>query len=151
MVDWRMLPLLGLLYAVALVDRANLGIARTAGMGEGSLNLFEELGVGECYSIASMVYFVPCIILQVPTNLILRKLGAQLFLTICVVGWDAAQLGMGFVPRLPDKPRKRAPWLAVQNCITLTGTMLVGYAKQPGAWYFGISSLEDTPGFYYTI
>lgn len=27
-----MLPLLGLLYAVALIDRTNLGIARTAGM-----------------------------------------------------------------------------------------------------------------------
>lgn len=32
MIDWRMLPLLGLLYAVALIDRTNLGIARTAGM-----------------------------------------------------------------------------------------------------------------------
>ena len=32
MVDWRMLPLLGLLYSIALIDRTNLGIARTAGM-----------------------------------------------------------------------------------------------------------------------
>lgn len=32
MVDFRMLPLLGLLYAVALIDRINLGVARTAGM-----------------------------------------------------------------------------------------------------------------------
>jgi hypothetical protein len=31
-VDWRMLPLLGFLYAVALIDRTNLGIARIAGM-----------------------------------------------------------------------------------------------------------------------
>lgn len=34
MIDWRMLPLLGLLYSVALIDRINLGIARTAGMQE---------------------------------------------------------------------------------------------------------------------
>ena len=32
LVDRRMLPLLGLLYAVSLVDRTNLGIARVAGM-----------------------------------------------------------------------------------------------------------------------
>jgi len=32
MLDWRMLPLLGGLYAVALIDRTNLGIARIAGM-----------------------------------------------------------------------------------------------------------------------
>lgn len=31
-IDLRMLPLLGLLYAVALIDRTNLGIARAAGM-----------------------------------------------------------------------------------------------------------------------
>ncbi|KAG5652396.1 hypothetical protein H0H81_005153 [Sphagnurus paluster] len=30
--DMRMLPLLGLLYAIALIDRTNLGIARIAGM-----------------------------------------------------------------------------------------------------------------------
>lgn len=32
MIDWRMLPLLGLLYALALIDRTNLGVARIAGM-----------------------------------------------------------------------------------------------------------------------
>jgi len=32
MVDWRMLPLLGLLYSVALIDRTNLGVAYTSGM-----------------------------------------------------------------------------------------------------------------------
>ncbi|EAU83959.1 hypothetical protein CC1G_09841 [Coprinopsis cinerea okayama7 len=93
MVDWRMLPLLGLLYAVALIDRTNLGIARTAGMQEDL-----RLDIGERYSIASMIYFVPYILFQIPANLILRKLGARLFLTICVVGWGAAQTGMGFVP-----------------------------------------------------
>lgn len=31
-VDWRMLPLLGVLSALSLIDRSNLGLARTAGM-----------------------------------------------------------------------------------------------------------------------
>lgn len=31
-VDWRLLPLLGTLYALALIDRTNLGVARIAGM-----------------------------------------------------------------------------------------------------------------------
>jgi len=31
-VDFRLLPILGILYAFAVVDRANLGLARTAGM-----------------------------------------------------------------------------------------------------------------------
>ncbi|KAH9487295.1 putative transporter C11D3.18C [Psilocybe cubensis] len=92
-VDWRMLPLLGFLYAVALIDRTNLGIARSAGM---AVDL--RLTIGERYSIASMIYFVPYILLEIPSNLVLRFMGARLWLTICVVGWGAAQLGMGFVP-----------------------------------------------------
>ncbi|KAF9042194.1 major facilitator superfamily domain-containing protein [Panaeolus papilionaceus] len=93
LIDWRMLPLLGFLYAVALIDRTNLGIARIAGM-EGDLKLY----LGERYSIASMIYFVPYTLLQLPGNIVLRILGARTWLTICVVGWGAAQLGMGFVP-----------------------------------------------------
>ena len=31
-VDWRMLPLLGFLSALSLIDRSNLGLARIAGM-----------------------------------------------------------------------------------------------------------------------
>ncbi|KAF4622911.1 hypothetical protein D9613_001495 [Agrocybe pediades] len=93
MVDWRMLPLLGFVYAVALIDRTNLGIARTAGMDEDL-----KLSIGERYSIASMIYFFPYMILQIPGNLILRSIGARLFLTICVVGWGVSQLGMAFVP-----------------------------------------------------
>ncbi|KAJ2922386.1 hypothetical protein H1R20_g14700, partial [Candolleomyces eurysporus] len=92
MLDLRMLPIMGLLYAVALIDRTNLGIARTAGM-EQDLKLY----IGERYSIASMIYFIPYTLLQIPGNIVLRYLGARLHLTICVVGWGAAQLGMGFV------------------------------------------------------
>lgn len=32
-VDWRILPLLALLYSSALIDRINIGAAYTAGMG----------------------------------------------------------------------------------------------------------------------
>jgi MFS family permease len=35
---------------------------------------------------------------EVPGNLILRWLGARSWITICVVGWGAAQVGMAFVP-----------------------------------------------------
>lgn len=41
--DRRILPILGVLYALALIDRSNLGVARIVGMGKdlvGSLRLF---------------------------------------------------------------------------------------------------------------
>lgn len=46
LIDWRMLPLLGLLYSVALIDRTNLGIARIAGM---------ELDLVSCLCSASYI------------------------------------------------------------------------------------------------
>ncbi|KAF6760841.1 major facilitator superfamily domain-containing protein [Ephemerocybe angulata] len=92
-IDWRMLPLLGFVYSISLIDRTNLGVARISGMGK-DLNI----NIGERYSIASMVYFPPYILLEIPGNIILRWLGARSWITICVVGWGAAQTGMAFVP-----------------------------------------------------
>ncbi|KDR68723.1 hypothetical protein GALMADRAFT_231049 [Galerina marginata CBS 339.88] len=111
-VDWRMLPLLGFLYAVALIDRTNLGIARTAGMAKDL-----ELTIGDRYSIASMIYFIPYTLLQIPSNVVLRFLGARTWLTICVVGWGAAQLGMGFVPT----------WGYLLLCRVLLGVFEAGF------------------------
>ncbi|KAG5637852.1 hypothetical protein H0H81_002991 [Sphagnurus paluster] len=92
-VDWRILPLLALLYSFALIDRVNLGAAYTAGMAA-------DLGLkkGSRYSIVSCLYFVPHILLQLPGTVILRKFGARNWLTFIVIGWGAVELGMGFVP-----------------------------------------------------
>ncbi|KAG5648558.1 hypothetical protein DXG03_003169 [Asterophora parasitica] len=87
-IDVRMLPLLGLLYAVALIDRTNLGIARVANM-EKDLVRYES-SFSPCLLTQNMV--------QLPSNVVLRVLGARVWLTICVLGWGVAQLGMGFVP-----------------------------------------------------
>ncbi|TFK23157.1 MFS general substrate transporter, partial [Coprinopsis marcescibilis] len=91
-VDLCLLPLLGALYAVCVVDRGNLGLARTAGMDHDL-----ELSVGSRYSIVSCVYFIPYIILQLPSNLMLRRIGVTNWLAFCVTSWGAVQLGMGFV------------------------------------------------------
>lgn len=40
-VDWRVLPLLGLLYSIDVIDRTNLAMARTAGMDKDLVSDFE--------------------------------------------------------------------------------------------------------------
>ncbi|KAL1745038.1 major facilitator superfamily domain-containing protein, partial [Schizophyllum fasciatum] len=95
-IDMRMLPLLGALYALALVDRSNLSVARVAGLdGDiATLTILQGLSIGARYSIVSLIYFVP----QLPSNLLARKVGARRWLTGCVVAWGIVQLAMGFVP-----------------------------------------------------
>ena len=73
-----MLPLLGILSALSLIDRSNLGLARATGMDHDLVGFFIEncqlelstksvtqkgLNIGSRYSIVSCIYFVPYIIL----------------------------------------------------------------------------------------
>ncbi|KAJ7935100.1 major facilitator superfamily domain-containing protein [Mycena leptocephala] len=92
-VDLHIIPIVALLYSFALIDRINLGAARTAGMGPAL-----HLEIGARFSIATVMYFIPYILLQIPGNLVVRKFGARNYLTFCAIGWGAVQLGMGFVP-----------------------------------------------------
>lgn len=52
--DFRLIPILGLMYAINGIDRTNLAVARIAGMEE-------DLGInqGERYSIALLIFFIP--------------------------------------------------------------------------------------------
>ncbi|KAE9411613.1 MFS general substrate transporter [Gymnopus androsaceus JB14] len=111
-IDLRMLPILGLLYSLALIDRTNLGVARIAGMGEDL-----ELSVGSRYSLVSCVYFVPYILLELPSNVLLRFFGTRNLLSFCVVAWGAVQLAMAFVPN----------WQYLALCRVLLGAFEAGF------------------------
>ncbi|KAF5359992.1 hypothetical protein D9758_007585 [Tetrapyrgos nigripes] len=111
-IDLRMLPLLGILYAIALVDRTNLSFARTAGMEEDL-----QIAVGDRYSIVSLVFFIPYTLFELPSNLLLRRFGVRLCLTCYIAGWAVVLLGMTFV--------KNYQQLAV--CRTLLGVFEAGF------------------------
>ncbi|KAF7376274.1 putative transporter C11D3.18C [Mycena sanguinolenta] len=116
-IDWRLLPLMSALYAVSLMDRSNLSCltttsARTAGMGT-DLNLT----VSTRYSTVACLYFVPYILFQLPSNVLLRFFGVRVWLTICVLGWGTAQLGMGFVKT----------WGQLAVCRVLLGLFEAGF------------------------
>ncbi|KAF7362252.1 MFS domain-containing protein [Mycena venus] len=111
-VDWRLLPILGVLYALALIDRTNISIARVVG-------LDEDLGlsIGSRFSIVVGIYFVPYTLFQLPSNLLLRKVGPRKLLSFCVISWGTAQLGMGFVPN----------WQLLAFLRALLGTLEAGF------------------------
>ncbi|KAF9263892.1 MFS general substrate transporter [Marasmius fiardii PR-910] len=112
LVDRRILPLFGLMYAIATLDGGNLGLARTAEMGT-------DLGldIGSRYSIVSTSFFIPYIVLQLPSNLALRYVGPRICLAFYVISWGAVQVGMGFVPT----------WGWLLFCRTLLGVFEAGF------------------------
>ncbi|KAF3005863.1 hypothetical protein E8E13_009023 [Curvularia kusanoi] len=90
-VDLRLIPTLGFMYCVSLMDRTNLGVAMVAGMGT-DLKL-----TGERYSIIVLLFFITYVALQPPATVVLRKVGPRIFLPSIVVLWGAVMIAFGFV------------------------------------------------------
>jgi sugar phosphate permease len=90
-VDFRLIPTLGCMYCVSLMDRTNLGVAMVAGMGV-DLKLTSER-----YSLVVLLFFITYVALQPPATVVLRKLGPRIFLPLIVVIWGAVMIGFGFV------------------------------------------------------
>ncbi|KAH8725491.1 major facilitator superfamily domain-containing protein [Phaeosphaeriaceae sp. PMI808] len=66
-VDWRLCPMLAILYLISHLDRANIGNAKIEGL-EKTLHM-----KGTDYNVALMVFFVPYVLLEIPSNMILAK------------------------------------------------------------------------------
>ncbi|KAI6361176.1 hypothetical protein MCOR25_006547 [Pyricularia grisea] len=117
-IDLRLLPILGLIYCISLIDRSNLGLAMIAGM---SKDL--QLAKGNRYGIVVLLFFVAYIIFEIPSNLILPRAGPANWLAFLGIGFGAVMLGMGFVKS----------WGVLALCRFLLGTFEAGF--MPGCAY----------------
>ncbi|KXS94248.1 hypothetical protein AC578_8814 [Pseudocercospora eumusae] len=75
-VDFRLVPMLTLLYLLAFLDRGNIGNAKVAGMND-DLHL-----TGTEYNLALTVFFFPYAIFEVPSNIVLKLIRPSLWMTI---------------------------------------------------------------------
>lgn len=89
-VDWRLIPILSLMYLVSAMDRANLSLARAANKKQMDKDL--GLDLGSRYSIATLAFFIPYIILEVPSQAGLRLFGAKIWLGGATLLWGVIML-----------------------------------------------------------
>ncbi|KAK1992160.1 MFS general substrate transporter [Colletotrichum falcatum] len=90
-IDYRLIPIMGLLYLLSHIDRGNIGNAKIEGMDK-------DLGlVGNQYNIASTIFFVPYIIFEIPSNIVLKKVRPSLWLSFLVLSWGTVMTLMGVV------------------------------------------------------
>ena len=81
-IDIRLLPLLILMYVLNYLDRNNIASARLGGL-EADLNL-----VGSQYQVCVSILFVGYILMQVPSNMFLERIGKPaVYLPCCMVVW----------------------------------------------------------------
>jgi MFS family permease len=91
-VSRRLLPFLGLLYLINYLDRTNLAFAAPHGMNE-------ALGLtATTFGLASGLFFIGYLILEVPSNLALHKFGARRWMARIMVSWGIIATLMTFVP-----------------------------------------------------
>src|SRR5215813_790891 len=86
----RLIPFLFLLYVVAFLDRTNISIA--------SLTMNKELGItAQQFGLLSGIFFIGYSLFEVPSNLLLHKLGARVWIARILVSWGAVAMLTGFL------------------------------------------------------
>ncbi|PPJ59811.1 hypothetical protein CBER1_04326 [Cercospora berteroae] len=90
-VDFRLFPMLCVVFGLSLLDRANISAAFIAGM-----NIDLEL-TGARYNVALLIFFIGYGLFELPSNYVIRRLGARYWLSFLITTWGVCVLGMGFV------------------------------------------------------
>jgi MFS transporter, ACS family, tartrate transporter len=79
-VSWRLLPLIVVLYCVAYIDRTNVSFA--------ALTMNKELGLtAYVYGLGAGVFFLSYFLFEIPSNLILEKTGARIWIARIMITW----------------------------------------------------------------
>ena len=83
----RLLPFLLLMYVLAFLDRANIGFAQKA--------LQQDTGLSDAaFAFGAGVFFVGYALFEVPSNLLLHRVGARLWMCRIMVTWGMVSAAM---------------------------------------------------------
>ena len=89
-VAWRLTPLLMLCYVVAYLDRVNVGFAK--------LQMTTDLNLSDTvYGFGAGIFFVGYFLFEIPSNVILHKVGARVWIARIMVSWGIISMLTMFV------------------------------------------------------
>jgi MFS transporter, ACS family, tartrate transporter len=89
-VTWRLIPFLFLLYIIAWLDRVNVGFA--------GLQMNTDLGFSSTvFGFGSGIFFLGYCLFEIPSNIILERVGARLWIARIMVTWGLISAGLMFV------------------------------------------------------
>ena len=87
---WRLIPFMVLLYVVSFLDRVNVGFA--------SLTMNPSLGLSEkAYGAGAGIFFIGYFIFEVPSNVILERVGARVWIFRIMLTWGLVSMATAFV------------------------------------------------------
>src|SRR5947209_799447 len=93
-ITWRLLPFLFVLYVLCFLNRSSLGLVK-AEMGAG-LKIAPEIW-DSVYSWAYGIFFIGYLVFEVPSNLIMVRVGARRWIARIMVTWGVISSLIMFV------------------------------------------------------
>ncbi len=86
----RILPFIFLLFVVCFLDRINIGFA--------ALTMNKELAItGQQYGLLFGIFFFGYFLFEIPSNLLLHKIGARIWIARILITWGIVATLTGFV------------------------------------------------------
>ena len=89
-VFWRLVPFLMLCYVIAYLDRVNVGFAK--------LQMAQALGFSETvFGLGAGIFFLGYFLFEVPSNLLMSKVGARIWIARIMITWGLLSACFMFV------------------------------------------------------
>jgi len=93
-INWRLLPFLLICYLFAYLDRVNIGFAK--------LQMQSDLGFSDAaYGVGAGIFFIGYVLFEIPSNLMLPRIGARKTFSRILVLWGITSACMLFVRDVP--------------------------------------------------
>lgn len=87
--SWRLLPFLFVLYIIAYLDRINVSFA--------ALGMNQDLGLDQtAYGFGAGIFFLGYVLFEVPSNLILYKVGPRRWIARIMVSWGLTTMALAY-------------------------------------------------------
>mgnify|MGYP002345364715 CR=1 FL=1 len=89
-VAWRLIPVLFVAYVINFIDRVNISFAK--------LEMGHALGLDDvAFGVGAGMFFIGYFFFEVPSNLILERIGARRWVPIIMVAWGIATAALAWV------------------------------------------------------
>lgn len=89
-IAWRLIPFLMVCYVAAYLDRVNVGFAK--------LQMLNDLQFSETvYGLGAGIFFFGYFIFEVPSNLVLQRVGARIWIARIMITWGLISACFAFV------------------------------------------------------
>src|SRR6266568_8303856 len=89
-ISFRIVPFIMLLYFIAFIDRVNIGFA--------AFTMNKDLGFSPAvFGFGAGIFFLGYFLFEVPSNLVLDKVGARIWIARVMITWGLISAGMSLV------------------------------------------------------